>query len=230
MPFRFGEFTADDGRRQLLRDGGDVHLSPKAFELLIALLRARPRALSKTELHAALWPNTFVTDANLSMLVAEIRSAIGDAARAPRFVRTVQRHGYAFHGVATELTEPDINRFSGFQFWILPAGRQIPLPPGENIVGRDPHAQVWLDAQGISRRHARIVVDGKTVTIEDLNSKNGTMVGGVRITTPTPLADGDEIRFGSTPTTFRSWTADQTTRSEELAEPAHRRPARTRPK
>ena len=228
MPFRFGEFTVDEQQRQLLRERREVHLSPKAFELLTALLRARPRALSKTELHAALWPTTFVTDANLSMLVAEIRSAIGDTARAPRVLRTVQRHGYAFQGAATEVTEPEDSRASRSPFWILPAGRQIPLPPGANIVGRDPHAQVWLDAQGVSRRHACITVNGNSATIEDLNSKNGTSVGGRRITKPTPLADGDEIRFGSTPATFRVWRADQTTKSEGVSEPPAARRAKTR--
>jgi DNA-binding winged helix-turn-helix (wHTH) protein len=227
VAFRFGDFTADDERRLLLRNGREVHLSPKSFELLMALLRGRPRAFSKTELHAMLWPDTFVTDANLSMLIAEIRSALGDTARSPRFIRTVQRHGYAFHCIATEVTGSAAGPSSGSSCWILPAGRQIPLSPGENIVGRDPHAQVWLDVPGVSRRHARIVVDGDTVTIEDLNSKNGTSVGGRRIGRPTPLSDGAEIRFGSTPVTFRRWRADQTTKSEELSESPGSRRSRT---
>src|SRR5262245_3995756 len=96
----------DVGTRQLLEADREVHLSPKAFDLLAALLGARPRALSKAELHALLWPDTFVSEANLAVLVAEIRDAIDDDARTPRFVRTVQRYGYAFHGKARELAEP----------------------------------------------------------------------------------------------------------------------------
>src|SRR5215470_5012223 len=158
-----------------------MHLSRKAFDLLAALLRARPGALSKAQLHAALWPDTFVSDANLAMLVAEIRQAIDDDARAPRFVRTVQRYGYAFHGSAT--TEPSGPGPSAqFVYWLLAPLRQIPLTVGENVVGRDSGVQVWLDSTSVSRRHARITIKGNQVTLEDLNSKNGTSVRGSEIT------------------------------------------------
>ena len=142
MKFVFGDCALDEGTRQLLRCEREVRLSPKAFELLAALLRARPRALSKVELHAQLWPDTFVSDANLAMLVAEVRRAIDDHARAPRFVRTVQRHGYAFHGIAEELTESDASRArSTIRHWMVAPFRQIPLMAGNNLVGRDPNAQ-----------------------------------------------------------------------------------------
>jgi DNA-binding winged helix-turn-helix (wHTH) protein len=107
LKLRFDDFTLDDDTRQLLRPDREVHLSPKAFDLLAMLLAARPRALPKAVLHTGLWPDTFVSEANLAMLVAEIRSALGDDARTPRFVRTVQRYGYAFHG--TRFTAPRRN-------------------------------------------------------------------------------------------------------------------------
>ena len=87
-------------RRQLTRAGREIHLEPKAFELLSALVLERPKALSKADLQERLWPGTFVAEANLSNLVAEIRAALGDPARAPLFVRTVHRFGYAFCGDA----------------------------------------------------------------------------------------------------------------------------------
>jgi DNA-binding winged helix-turn-helix (wHTH) protein len=209
---RFGDFTIDEGTRQLLEGDREVHLSPKAFDLLAALLGARPRALSKTELHALLWPDTFVSEANLAMLVTEIRDAIDDDARAPRFVRTVQRYGYAFHGKATELAgQARSETSSNFKYWLLAALRQIPLTDGENVVGRDPRVQVWIDSTSMSRRHARITIDGDRVTLEDLNSKNGTRVGGRQITAPFTLTDGDEIRFGSIAVTFRVWAEGNAT-------------------
>jgi DNA-binding winged helix-turn-helix (wHTH) protein len=214
LRLRFGEFTIDQSTRQLQRNGLEVHLSPKAFDLLMALLEARPRALSKIELHARLWPDTFVSEANLAMLVAEIRSAIGDDAKAPQFVRTVQRHGYAFHGNATDVAPAESAASSNFKHWLLAPLRQIPLTPGENVVGRDPSAQVWLDSTSVSRRHARIIIDGERVTVEDLKSKNGTRVHGRQIKTPTPLADGDAIQFGSIGVTFRIWAAGEATRTE----------------
>lgn len=215
MRLLFGEFTIDDTTRQLLREDRAVHLSPKAFDLLTTLLSARPRALTKTELHARLWPDTFVSDANLAMLVAEIRSALGDNARTPRFVRTVQRHGYAFHGSATDAaasTTP--GRGAGLKYWLLAPLRRIGLSHGENVVGRDPNVQVWLDSASVSRRHARIMVEGDSVTLEDLKSKNGTRVRGSRISAPLPLADGDEIRFGSIVLTFRIWAGSEATKTE----------------
>ena len=214
MRLLFGDFAIDKNTRQLLRGVDEVHLSPKAFDLLAMLLEARPRAMPKTELHAHLWPNTFVSDANLAMLVAEIRSALGDQPRTPRFVRTVQRYGYAFHGNATEMggaTAPE--RGSGFTYWLLAPLRQIPLTAGENVVGRDPGVQVWLDSASVSRRHARITIDDDRVTVEDLQSKNGTRVRGSQITAPSALHDGDEVRFGSISVTFRIWTDGEATRT-----------------
>lgn len=215
MRLLFGDFTIDDDTRQLLREDRAVHLSPKAFDLLTMLLAARPRALTKTELHTRLWPDTFVSDANLAMLVAEIRSALGDNARTPRFVRTVQRHGYAFQASATDAaasTTPE--RGTGLKYWLLAPLRQIGLRPGENVVGRDPNVQVWLDSASVSRRHARIIVEGDSVTLEDLKSKNGTRVGGRQISAPLSLADGDEVRFGTIGLTFRIWTGSEATKTE----------------
>jgi DNA-binding winged helix-turn-helix (wHTH) protein len=216
VKLRFGDLTLDEDTRQLLRGGREVHLSRKGFDLLSALLRARPRALSKADLHELLWPKTFVTDANLAMLVAEVRRAIGDDPRTPRFVRTVQRYGYAFHGDANELPGARASEAGAksSKYWLIAPLRQIPLVAGENLVGRDPRVQVWLDSTGVSREHARITVDDDQVTLVDLKSKNGTRVRGDLVTAAVPLADGDEIRFGSFAVTFRIWAGGEATRTE----------------
>lgn len=73
MQVRFGEFIVDTDRRQLRQGETERHVSPKAFEFLCLLLQNRPRALSKAELHERLWPSTFVSDATLTSLVAEVR-------------------------------------------------------------------------------------------------------------------------------------------------------------
>jgi pSer/pThr/pTyr-binding forkhead associated (FHA) protein len=62
--------------------------------------------------------------------------------------------------------------------------RQLPLIAGENVVGRDPSVQVWLDSASVSRRHARITIESDRVTLEDLKSKNGTRVGGNQLNAP----------------------------------------------
>jgi DNA-binding winged helix-turn-helix (wHTH) protein len=208
--FRFDVFVLDESSRQLLKAGHEVHLSPKAFDLLGHLIRARPRAVSKTELHESLWPKTFVTDASLGVLVTEIRKALDDTVRDSRYVRTVHKFGYAFKGDVIEIDVPATAR-PHVVYWLFSPSRQIPLSPGVNVVGRDPQVTVWIDSPGISRQHARITIDGDRVTIEDLGSKNGTHVRGAAISRPTPLSDGDEIRFGSTGLTLRIWSPSDST-------------------
>jgi DNA-binding winged helix-turn-helix (wHTH) protein len=108
VDIRFGRFTLDERARQLLRGTQPVHLSPKAFDLLALLVRRRPEAIAKAEIHERLWPDTFVSDINLAVLIAEIRAALGEVARHPRFVRTVHRFGYAFSGTVAEV-EPSVH-------------------------------------------------------------------------------------------------------------------------
>src|SRR5436190_22610708 len=103
MRVAFGPCVLDTATREVVRDGRPVHLTPLAFRLLELLIEQRPRALTKAELQDALWPGTFVTEASLSSLVADLRSAIGDEARGSTFIRTVHRHGYAFGGEAKPL-------------------------------------------------------------------------------------------------------------------------------
>ena len=215
MIFRFAAFVLDDGSRQLLRAGREIHLSPKAFDLLIRLIQARPRAVAKSELHESLWPATFVTDASLGMLVTEIRSALGDTARHARFVRTVHGFGYAFKGDVTEIphSRPAATRAT-VVFRLVSPARQVTLAAGENLVGRDRDAAVWLDSPGISRHHARVTVAGHRVTVEDLGSKNGTHVRGNRISEATRVEHGDEIRFGSLVFSLRGLETAASTASE----------------
>ena len=102
MTYRFGPFALDVRTRRLLRNGQEVHLSPKAFDLLLSLVENRSRAMSRDDLLKLLWPSTFVLDTNLAGLVVEVRRALGDAADEPRFVRTMHRFGYCFIGSVHE--------------------------------------------------------------------------------------------------------------------------------
>src|SRR5689334_2657197 len=81
--YRIGDFTLDEDTRQLLAKGDEVHLSPKAFDLLALLVANRDRAVSKAEFQERLWPSTFVEETNLASLVAEIRRALSDDAASP---------------------------------------------------------------------------------------------------------------------------------------------------
>src|SRR5688572_21567000 len=93
---RFDDFVLDSDSHELLRSGQPLHLSPKAFRLLEALVSTRPRAWSKPALQDLLWPHTTVVEANLPNLVKEVRAVLGDDAERPRYLRTIHRFGYAF--------------------------------------------------------------------------------------------------------------------------------------
>lgn len=204
MRVRFGEFVLDADRRQLESGGGAVHLTPKAFQLLEALLNSRPRAVSKQELQDQLWPKTFVTEGTLTSLLTELRTALADDAKAPRYVRTVHRFGYAFCGDATELRDAAAPDASPAPVWRLVWGsRDLALPIGLTILGRDPAGYVFIDHATVSRHHARITVSADGATLEDLASKNGTFLGGKRLSAAEKLADADEIRLGSVTLTIR---------------------------
>lgn len=204
MTFRFGSLELDSESRALSREGRQVSISPKAFKLLQVLLEARPRAVPKAELHRRLWPDTVVSDVNLPTLIAEVRQSIGDGARKPEFIRTVYGYGYAFCGTAQTLhrdgrPEPGAEQI----FRLIWGNREVALSDGENILGRGADSLVWIDAQSVSRRHARLLVASGLATLEDLGSKNGTFVNGVRLTAPVALRDGDELRVGSVPMTLK---------------------------
>jgi len=202
VTYRFGRFTLDTRTRQLLDDDDEVHLSPKAFELLQVLVRNRDRAMSRGELHEHLWPSTFVLETNLASLVAEIRRALGDAADDPRFLRTMHRFGYWFIGHVDEADTREAP-VGSVNYWVVWEGRQVRLAQGDNVLGRAPDATVWIEAPGVSRHHARIVVKEGNATVEDLGSKNGTFVRDHSASAPLALRDGDQIRLGSVVITFR---------------------------
>lgn len=199
----FGECVLDTETRQLLRSGEKVHLTPKAFELLQALLERRPRALSKAELRELLWPDTHVLEANLPNLVTEVRAALADVAQRPRLIRTVHAFGYAFCGEATELGAAGAEPEQPFVYTLVWEGGVVTLGEGEHLLGRHPRSVVPLDAETVSRRHARLRISGGQATLEDLRSRNGTFVRGERLVSPAILVDGEEFRLGSASFTFR---------------------------
>jgi DNA-binding winged helix-turn-helix (wHTH) protein len=209
MRTSFGPFVLDSAARQLTREDREVHLSPKAFAVLTVLLAKRPDVVPKADLFRQIWPDVFVVDANLNVLVGEIRRAIDDDAQSPRFIRTVHGVGYAFCGDAAETGRPVLTEGGGKRFWLAWKNQTFALSEGDNIIGRDPGCQVWVDHSGVSRRHARIrIATGvEPPVLTDLESTNGTFVSGQRIVAPTKLSDGEVIKVGSVSLKFREWTA-----------------------
>jgi DNA-binding winged helix-turn-helix (wHTH) protein len=216
----FGPFTLDPATRQLLEAGRPIHLSPKAFDVLQVLLEARPTVVPKADLHDRIWPGTYVVDANLSVLVGEIRRALADSAQTPRYIRTVHKVGYAFCGEATEAAAParPAATAAGNRFWLQWNDRTFVLSPGDNVIGRNPECAIWVDAAGVSRRHARLRLnaDSGDASIEDLASTNGTFVNETRVESEAALRDGDLVHLGTVPLTFRAWLPDRSRSTERI--------------
>lgn len=204
MPLHFDDLTFDRDTRQLRSGGEEVRLSPKAFDLLAFLIERRPRAVAKREIHERLWPGIFVSESNLPSLVSEIREAIEDSRREPRFLRTLHGYGYAFQG--PETTAAQEGALVGLEpdGWLVGSTAEIALLPGDNVLGREGAGLILLKSSTVSRRHARISVRSDGASVEDLGSKNGTYVNDQRVNDPTPVVDGDQVRIGSLLFTFRA--------------------------
>jgi hypothetical protein len=170
---------------------------------VVQLLVNGSRAISKAELQQRLWPSTFVEETNLAGLVAEIRRALRDSASSPTFIRTVYGFGYRFVGDVTTGMAATRSHASRAKLCVVWAKREMVLMEGANIIGREPDSTIQIDARGVSRHHARIVVAQDIAMLEDLGSKNGTLVNGRRISTAARLSDGDEINLGTVTLTFR---------------------------
>lgn len=96
MRYRFTDFVLDDDRFELGRGHEPVELRKKVFDLLVVLVRARERVVSREELVERLWDSTTVGAGSLSGLVNELRAALGESGRGPSVIRTVHARGYQF--------------------------------------------------------------------------------------------------------------------------------------
>lgn len=203
MRFLFGECALDTASRQVLRGGQPVHLTPKAFDLLLALVSRRPRVLNKAEARQRLWGETHVSDANLPNLVKEVREALADDARNPRYVRTVHGIGYVFCGDARS-SDGEPGDEPAVVYRLEWDGGLIALAEGEYLLGRHPGSVVPIASETVSRRHALLRISGGQVMLEDLGSRHGTFVEGRPIDAPRTLSDGDSFLLGPLCFTLRT--------------------------
>jgi DNA-binding winged helix-turn-helix (wHTH) protein len=217
MIARFGPFTFDSGRRLLLDGDRTVTVPPKAFDLLELLIRHAPNVVAKETIAAIVWPDEAPSDASLAMAVAELRKALGETGERPQFVRTVHRRGYAL-GVGVEPADAT-GSGEAPRFWLVLGDKTLPLASGDTVAGRDPASALWLDRPGVSRSHARFLVDGTSAWVEDLGSLNGTFVAGTRITRRVRLHPGDTIAIGEITLTLGSSQTAATTPTRPLRRP-----------
>src|SRR6478752_6424650 len=103
--YRFSDFVISPRRRLLVREGRELPLIPRYFDLLVFLIEHRDQAVHRREIFEGVWTDVIVSDSALSQAIRTIRRALGDDSREPRFIRTVSRHGYRF--VFAEVVEEE---------------------------------------------------------------------------------------------------------------------------
>src|SRR5918912_431146 len=103
--YEFGPFRLDVYEKRLVRDGEEILLTKKVFDLLVLLAENHGHLMEKEELLKALWPDSFVEEANLNVNVSALRKALGESPTAPQYIETVPRRGYRFVADVRELKE-----------------------------------------------------------------------------------------------------------------------------
>jgi len=128
--YTFGGFTLDVQERRLSTGTGQLAVAPRAFDLLVALVRRAGRLISKKELLDSVWPESFVEEGILTVHVSALRKLLGDTSRTPRFIETVSRSGYRFIAAVGEETPVRQVIPGRWSIAVLPA-----RPPGDALVG-----------------------------------------------------------------------------------------------
>jgi DNA-binding winged helix-turn-helix (wHTH) protein len=215
--FRLGDWLVEPSLNRISKDEISVQLELKVMDVLVCLVERAGEMVTRQEIIDRVWATGFIADNTLSHAIAEMRTALGDDAREPHYIETIPRRGYRMIAPVAPI-DADRVQPSGSVFWLTGAGVELVLRQGENLIGRAPDAYVRIKSPKISRRHARITVDGESAVVEDLGSKNGTFVGDVRVDRPTPLGHADQIRLGQLAALLRIVIVDHEGTITELSE------------
>ena len=200
--FRFGEFHLDTAAYALSRAGDRIKLEKLPMELLMLLVGSAGTLVDRRTIQAALWgPDVFVQHGSATnTAVRKIRQALDDDADQPRFVETVVGKGYRFIAPVVE-GRPERRLLP--TYCVTRGKQEFRLDGGDNLLGRDPEARVYIDHPSVSRRHAQISIRPDRATLADLESRNGTFVSGRRIDSPIEIHPGAIIGLGLITLTFR---------------------------
>ena len=208
VTYRFGPYLLTPDQRRVERDGAAVPLTPKAFDLLVTLVRHRSRALSKDEIMTLVWPETQVEEGNLAQQVLLLRRALSDAGEV---WPTLPKHGYRFvapiveeHGeTAAPPTSPHV---------LVWDGREFPLREGVTVIGRAEDADLRIPLPSVSRQHARIVRRRARGDARRPRQPSRLVAGHDARAGAVPLTSGDEIRLGTATLVYVLAMPDDSTR------------------
>jgi eukaryotic-like serine/threonine-protein kinase len=145
--YEFGRFRCDPREHLLLCEGKPVSLSPKAFEILVALIQSNGRLLTKDDLMQQVWPDSFVEEANLTVNISALRRVLGESPGGQNFIETVPKRGYRFVAPVTEHLD-DGNVGISLQTSAVEAADALPeVAPAPKLPVR--LRRWWLPAAGL---------------------------------------------------------------------------------
>ena len=177
--FCFDKFVVDQNDERLIGPDGPVHLGNKAFRVLGALIAQEGRLLTKDALFDDVWDGTTVGEAALTSVIKELRRALGDDPKQPRFIESVYGRGYRFIGIPTALPYSSGNAHnepvrSQPAVFVAPTGI---LPSSGTLIGRTDEIAT-LDALLTAERVVSIVGAGgvgKTTTAIEIGRGRRTV-------------------------------------------------------
>jgi DNA-binding winged helix-turn-helix (wHTH) protein/tetratricopeptide (TPR) repeat protein len=181
--YEFGKFRCDPQEHLLLSEGRPVALSPKAFEILLALIQSKGRLLTKDALMHQVWPDSFVEEGNLTVNISALRRALGENSGEQQYIETVPRRGYRFVAPVTERHEDEGKTD--------PALDTEPTKPASGVVStRPPLARgLWWTAGGLLLIAAMVVILISSRSAK-LTDKDTVVLADFANTTADPVFDG----------------------------------------
>jgi eukaryotic-like serine/threonine-protein kinase len=181
--YEFGNFRCDPWEHLLLCDGRPVSLSPKSFEILVALIQNQGRLLTKDDLMQQVWPDSFVEEANLTVNISALRKVLGETPGGQQYIETVPKRGYRFVAPVTERRDDGKLGLNVQTAEPGPEAARAEVPPTQL---KPPWSRRWWLAAGLlliailvavlmSSRHT-ILSDRDTVVLADIANQTGDPV------------------------------------------------------
>jgi len=181
--YEFGNFRCDPREHLLLCGDTSVSLSPKAFEILLVLIRSNGRLLTKDELMQQVWPDSFVEEGNLTVNISALRRALGETPAGQQYIETIPKRGYRFVVPVTETRDVPIAGPVLETSFPWPPENAIEAPAGQSSRSR---FRLWaavglllvatiIAAIMILGRHSRLT-DKDVVVLADFNNSTGDPV------------------------------------------------------
>ena len=165
--YEFGPFRLDPKNRQLLRVGEPIALTPKVFDALVVLVESRGRLVLKDDILKAVWPDTFVTESNLTQVVFTLRKALGERGGERHYIVTIPKRGYRFGAHIQQIERED------------------PPPPQPTLAGEAPVNAVQPGTARPRRRRltSAAAVIGITAVLGALHASRATCPASGRVST-----------------------------------------------